>query len=224
MYASILGIPALIGWYITGYQTLISPLQAGPKNSVPSLLMGAFVLFAIVALVANAVAYHGISRHRSIDKAIAPTAPREVVSGLLDNSSNSLSPNELKRIITMVEPGFARHADATYKSKLVVNLTNSGNKPIHCLQQVSWLCQRGDVGLQTNIGFGYWVYPKGSANWVDNIADPVIGPDERFHIWVGLDQNCSDTDLNNRRRAGRLGTLRMPIEIEGKQGTFELRL
>jgi hypothetical protein len=118
---------------------------------------------------------------------------------------------------------FARHSDAKYKSKVVVDLTNLAPIPIH-FSEISWLSQRGDVGVQTDFRSGYWVYPKGSSTWVDNIPDPIIEPGERFHIWVGLDQACSDGDLQNRKRAKRLGTLRVPMELDHQLTSVEYRL
>ena len=61
-WGSILGIPAIIGWYITGYQTAISWLQAGPNSSLPNIFMGAFVLFGVIALAANALTHSKLSK------------------------------------------------------------------------------------------------------------------------------------------------------------------
>jgi hypothetical protein len=61
-WASILGIPALIGWYITGYQTVATSLRASANSSLPSTFMGAFVLFGVIALVANALTHSKLSK------------------------------------------------------------------------------------------------------------------------------------------------------------------
>jgi len=131
---------------------------------------------------------------------------------------------DFAELLAVDGPSFVRHPKADFKSKLVLDLTNSGNKPIHFLKNISWTSQEGDVGLQSDVRFGYWVYPKGKSVWVDNINDPTIEPNERLHIWVGLDQICSDTNLNNRKRSKRLGTVRIPVEIDGEKGLVEYRL
>jgi hypothetical protein len=47
-WASIFGIPMLIGWYITDYQTFVSWLRTEPNSSLPSIFMGAFVTFGVI--------------------------------------------------------------------------------------------------------------------------------------------------------------------------------
>jgi hypothetical protein len=133
-------------------------------------------------------------------------------------------PTSDKYRIILQEPWFVRdQKEATvYKSKLVVSLTNSGNKPIR-FQLPSWISNKGDVGLQTPFCCGYWIYPEGQTEWVD-ATDPMIEPTERFHIWIGLDQACPDKELKNRSLGKRLGTLRIPMEVEGEKRTVEYRL
>jgi hypothetical protein len=79
-------------------------------------------------------------------------------------------------------PSFARHPKADFKSKLVLDLTNSGNKPVHFLEDISWTSQKGDVGLQSDVRSGYWLYPKGKSTWVDRFVDPTVEPNEKLHI------------------------------------------
>jgi hypothetical protein len=126
--------------------------------------------------------------------------------------------------ITAQEPWFVRDPaeTTTYKSKLVVTLTVSGETAVR-FKLPCWIDCKGDVGLQTPFGCGYWIYPKGQTTWVD-AAEPTVEPTNRFHVWIGLDQACSDSELKTRSMAKRLGTLRVPIEIEGKSETLEYRL
>lgn len=72
-WASILGIPALVAWYITGYQTVASSLRTSPNSSLPVIFMGAFVLFGVIALAANA-ATHSKLKKLNAQQQLTPNA------------------------------------------------------------------------------------------------------------------------------------------------------
>jgi hypothetical protein len=125
--------------------------------------------------------------------------------------------------IILEEPKFLADAKAFYRSKLVLSLTNSADRPIHFFLP-SWTCQVGDIGTQNPFKCGYWTYPPGKTRWIDTDNEPLIRPNERFHIWIGLDATCTADDLERHRIAKRLGTLHVPIEIEGEHGQVTYRL
>jgi hypothetical protein len=209
IYANVVGTLTIIGtavgvWLIWPRSTA----AASGATPVPSSPYHAywFVVSAIVGIVLTFPSWIGM-----FWKPQRPTLPHKNTHSRMLN-------------VLLEKVWFAHNEGARYPLKLVVDLTNASLKPIHCLEGITWLAQRGDVGIQTNFGFGYWPYPKGSTHWVDNIPEPVIEPDERFHIWIGLERTCPDDDLNNRARAKRLGTLRLPIEIDGSEMTLEYRI
>ena len=76
-WGSILGIPAIIGWYITGYQTAVASLRASPNSSLPGIFMGAFVLFGVIVLAANALTHSKLSRQAS--QSLAPAAESPLI-------------------------------------------------------------------------------------------------------------------------------------------------
>jgi hypothetical protein len=57
VWASIIAAPSAIGFYVTGFQTIVSSVRAGPDSPWPSIFMGLFLIFGVIALVASAVAH-----------------------------------------------------------------------------------------------------------------------------------------------------------------------
>lgn len=185
----------------------------GIVSAHPAIVITILLTFALVSSVpAWVIAYRS-------QAPVEPKYPSRTV-----NIPTQCGVRDFAEFLTIDGPWFAHHPKANFKSKLVLDLTNSGNQSIHFLENISWTSEQGDVGLQSDVRFGYWVYPKGKTVWVDSIVDPLIQPNERLHIWVGLDQARPGSDLNNRKRAKRLGILRIPVEIDGEKGLVEYRL
>ena len=55
MWAGIFSIPPLLGWYATHLQIVTDHLPSGSQNWLSNALLGLFVIFAVIALVAHAV-------------------------------------------------------------------------------------------------------------------------------------------------------------------------
>jgi hypothetical protein len=215
MWASIFSIPSLLGWYITGYQTLLSTLQAGPKSSVPSVLMGAFVLFAIVALIANAMA-HARMGHLLTDRtpiaaqeASAPTiANYEKAQAAIPESTEQKRPNVKLRAWRP-----KRDEAATIKLKLWFVFRNDEDRAI-TVRAPQWrgLSPQGRSSetkcIQTESG-------RGKADWSiqREFTEAVIHPGFSFRVWIGLDPTIKDSELEKRFDSIDLCRLTLPIRI-----------
>jgi hypothetical protein len=207
------------------------PEQLAVVKGAPMPFAVSVAVCALLALVIQWLYFRGTLntlreriklRDEQLAQAPAPEPPKSSPSPA-SVPAPTTGARDFAKFLAVDELWFARQPKANIKSKLVLNLTNSGNRPIHFLENISWTSQKGDVGLQSDVGFGYWVYPKGSSTWVDS-TDPIVQPNERLHVWAGLDEDRPEADLNNRKRAKRLGILRIPVEIDGEKGLVEYRL
>jgi len=109
-----------------------------------------------------------------------------------------------------------------YKAKFGIGFVNLSGRTIHFLAP-SWQSQPDDAGVQTPFWYRYRLPSDGPGRWRKLIEreDVTIEPNGRFRLSVGLDKACSQEELENRRRSGKLGTLLVPIEIGSDRGTLE---
>jgi hypothetical protein len=98
-WGSILGIPAIIGWYITGYQTAVASLRASPDSSLPSLFMGAFVLFGVIALAANAWTHSQLSKQAIGPRLTKGTRTAETPLIVMDNGFLAWRESRLAQVV-----------------------------------------------------------------------------------------------------------------------------
>ncbi|MGC1386246.1 MAG: hypothetical protein WA823_20910 [Candidatus Acidiferrales bacterium] len=132
------------------------------------LILAAIVLFLLIAAISAIQVRRVIQTGKiHLSDSAETAAPVSAVANPPMSSENAWN---LK--VEDIHPEHDTSPKSFYKLKLVFDLVNSGNRDIKCRSLPTWRSNPGDAGLQDPFHCGYWVYPEGKTQWVDNIPDP----------------------------------------------------
>lgn len=112
-----------------------------------------------------------------------------------------------------------------YKSKARAMLKNASRETVY-LHFPSWIMTVDNVPLQFELGYQYQLESTlGSwyrGNWSSIEGKEIQVPAGwSFRIWIGLDSSIPVKDIERRRATRRLGTLRIPFTIAGREERWE---
>ena len=76
--AGVLSIPVLIVWYLVQFEAVLRLLPSGSETLLPRTALGAFLLFAICAIVALAIGQLNLAKSLAVPKT-SDAAPAELI-------------------------------------------------------------------------------------------------------------------------------------------------
>jgi hypothetical protein len=117
----------------------------------------------------------------------------------------------------------------TYKNKLRVVLENTTTETI-TVRAPRWMPRPGDVAvhapmkgtLQPEIPGAWQVGDFGT--WGAEATEMSVAPGQIFRTWMGLDHGLTLADFRRRHETQRVGTLVLPLVIDGKDAAQEIRV
>jgi len=190
---------------------LVAGIKAWPELKGNEFLSLGAILFYAVALLVIVLTIRALVGHANKSTLPAPVEAQHILKLL----SATLDPRA-------TDPGI------NYKAKLWCVFTNQSDKMVKVFSP-KWLTVEGDVGLQSPAVFRYQLeHTLGSwrqGRWDKQELKTVqVEPGQSFRMWIGLDTFKPHEYLEEKKRTVQLGTLIVPIRVDGHEYTWEERL
>lgn len=113
-----------------------------------------------------------------------------------------------------------------FKQKLRIVLQNASDREV-IVQKPTWNPEAGDIparphplnwSIESDQG---WTSKK----WrPEGVAELIVRPGQVFGTWIGLTQDADENEVRRRAVIRRLGTLVVPLAIDGQTETQKIRL
>jgi hypothetical protein len=134
--------------------------------------------------------------------------------------------SSLERLYLMPQEVYLERGDdvpgVIYKRKLRIEIKNVSRKIITVLP-ATW--EPGDIAVQPLKQLLWQLEVESGQRWGTEVADlPIVQPDATIRTWVGLHPSADEEEVRSVGEVRRLGTLVVPLSIDGHRAEERIQL